>query len=347
MKLALRQGQFPRDRAGRSNRSRRAWLAAALALLAALCLLSVAVGTRQVGWVDIVSALRGQVATIEQAAVAVRIPRTLLAVLAGSALGLAGAVMQGVTRNPLADPGILGVNLGASLAVVVGVAWFGVTSADAYIWTAIVGAALSAVFVYVIGSLGRGGATPLKLALAGVATSVAFASFVTAVILPRTDIAGGIQSWRVGGVGGATFDATLEAAPFLAAGLLLSLSSARRLNSLALGDEMAAGLGERVALARATAALGAVLLCGATTAVCGPIGFVGLVVPHLCRQLVGVDHRWLLPFSTIGGACLLVAADVVGRIAARPSELEVGVVTAFIGAPFFIWMVRHQRSRQL
>ncbi|MGK9052541.1 FecCD family ABC transporter permease [Neorhizobium petrolearium] len=331
----------------RSSRTRSLWLAGMVALLALLCGLSVTVGTREVDWTDILAALAGQIDSIGQAAVNVRIPRTLLAVLAGAGLGLAGALMQGVTRNPLADPGILGVNMGASLAVVVAVAWFGITSADAYIWTAILGAGCAAVFVYTIGSLGRGGATPLKLALAGAATSVAFSSMVIAVVLPRADIAGGIRSWQVGGVGGATFERILPVLPFLAVGFAISLLSARKLNSLALGDELAAGLGERVALARAVAAFGAILLCGATTAVCGPIGFLGLIVPHLCRLLVGVDHRWLLPFSALGGACLLLTADIVGRIVARPAELDVGIVTALVGAPFFIWIVRRQRVREL
>lgn len=318
-----------------------------VAVVVSLCVLSVSVGTRSVSFADIVAALGGQVDNIGQAAVAVRLPRTLLALLAGAALGLAGAVMQGVTRNPLADPGILGVNMGASLAVVVAVAWFDIASANAFILVAIAGAAASAVFVYVIGSLGRGGATPLKLALAGAATSVAFSSLVIAVVLPRNDIAGGIRAWQIGGVGGATLDRILPILPFLLVGFAISLFSARKLNSLALGDELAAGLGENVAVARAVASFGAILLCGATTAICGPIGFVGLVVPHLCRLLAGVDHRWLLPFSALGGACLVLAADVGGRIVARPSELDVGIVTAFIGAPFFIWIVRRQRVREL
>ncbi|HEV7249931.1 MAG TPA: iron ABC transporter permease [Shinella sp.] len=333
--------------AARSNRARLLGLMGVTALLALLCVLSVAIGTRTVGWADIVAGLGGGVDSIGQAAVAVRIPRTVLALLAGAALGLAGAIMQGVTRNPLADPGILGVNMGASLAVVVGVAWFNIASAHAYIFAAILGAGTSAVFVYVIGSLGRGGATPLKLALAGAATSVAFSSLVIAVVLPRNDIAGGIRAWQIGGVGGATFERILPVLPFLAAGFVISLLSARKLNSLALGDELAAGLGERVATARAVAAFGAILLCGAITAVCGPIGFLGLIVPHLCRLLVGVDHRWLLPFSALGGASLLLAADIVGRIIARPAELDVGIVTAFVGAPFFIWIVRRQRVRDL
>lgn len=323
------------------------WLTAAIAVGIGIALLSLTIGTRDVPLSEVLAALSGDVSTLDRAAVATRVPRTFLALLTGAALGLAGAVMQGVTRNPLADPGILGVNIGASLAVVVGVAWFGISSAHAFIWIAIAGAGATAVFVYVIGSMGRGGATPLKLALAGTATAIAFSSLVIAVVLPHADIAGGIRSWQIGGVGGATFERMEHIYPFLLVGFLLCLLSARRLNALALGDELAAGLGERVAVARGMATLGAVVLCGATTAVCGPIGFVGLVVPHACRLLVGVDHRWLLPFSAIGGAILLTASDILGRLAARPSELEVGVVTALLGAPVFIFIVRRQKVRDL
>ncbi len=313
----------------------------------ALCALSLAIGTRSVSWADMVAGLRGATDSIGQAAVAVRIPRTLMAAAAGAALGLSGAIMQGVTRNPLADPGILGINNGAALAVVIGIAWFGIAAASTFIWVAILGAGLTAAFVYGVGSIGRGGATPLKLALAGAATSVAFSSLTLAVVLPRADIAGGVRSWQVGGVGGATFDRIGLVAPVMAAGFALAMLSARKLNLLALGDDVAAGLGEKVALARVTAALGAILLCGAATAVCGPIGFVGLVVPHVCRLLLGVDHRWLLPASALGGAGLLILSDIAGRLVARPSELDVGIVTALVGAPVFIWIVRRQRVRDL
>ncbi|MFH9610594.1 FecCD family ABC transporter permease [Streptomyces sp. NPDC017448] len=323
------------------------WVLLSALALAAVMVASVALGSRDVPWSDVVAAFGGSDDTLGRAAAAKRIPRTVLAVVLGAALGLAGGVMQGVTRNPLADPGILGVNMGASLAVVTGVAFFGLTSPTGYIWVAIAGAALSALFVYTVGTLGRGGATPLKLALAGAATSAAFASLVSAVVLPRNDIAGSFKLWQIGGVGGASFERVGQVAPFLAVGFAVCLLSARALNSLALGDELAAGLGERVALARAVAAAGAVLLCGAATAVAGPIGFVGLVVPHTCRLLVGVDHRWLLPLSTVLGAVLLTAADVVGRIAARPSEIDVGIVTALVGAPFFIYIVRRQKVRAL
>lgn len=320
---------------------------AILVALVVCLMLSVTLGTRDVGWSDILAAIGGHTANIGQAAVAVRIPRTILAVLAGAALGLAGAIMQGVTRNPLADPGILGVNMGASLAVVLGVAWFDMSSPGTYVWSALLGAGAATVFVYRVGSLGPGGATPLKLTLAGAATSIACASLLIAIVLPRADIAGGIRSWQIGGVGGATYDRIAPVLPVLLAGFAVSLLSARKLNSLALGDDVAAGLGENVAVSRAFASLGGVLLCGATTAMCGPIGFLGLVVPHVCRLLVGVDHRWLLPLSAIGGACLLLAADVVGRIVARPTEISVSIVTALVGAPFFVWIVRRQRVREL
>jgi len=329
------------------RRGRGLWLLAVLLLLLCACLMSVALGNRGVTAAEIAAGLRGRHDTIGEAVVAMRVPRTLLGLLAGGALGLAGAVLQGVTRNPLADPGILGINAGAAMAVVVGMAWLGIETLGAYIWSAILGAGLAACFVYAIASLGRGGATPLKLALAGAATSIALASFTVAVILPRNDIAGGFTMWRIGGIGGASFEAIGPGLPFLAAGAALCLASTRSLNLLALGDEAAAGLGAQVARARGAAALGAVLLCGAVTAICGPISFVGLVVPHLCRLLVGVDHRWLLPFSALTGGILLLSADVIGRIAARPSEMEVGIVTAFVGAPVFIWIVRQRRIRDL
>ncbi|RAJ71290.1 iron complex transport system permease protein [Streptomyces sp. Amel2xB2] len=331
----------------RTAGARTLWFAAALLALALAAAASLAFGSRTVAWSDVWTALGGAQHTLEQAAAAKRIPRTLLAIVVGAALGLAGGVMQGVTRNPLADPGILGVNTGASLAVVTAVAFFGLTSPTGYIWVAMAGAALAAGFVYAVGSLGRGGATPLKLALAGAASSAAFVSLVSAVILPRNDIAGSFRLWQIGGVSGASAERILQVLPFLAVGFALCLLSARTLNSLALGDELAAGLGERVARGRAVAALGAVVLCGASTAVAGPIGFVGLVVPHTCRLLVGVDHRRLLPLAALLGAVLLTVADVVGRVVARPAEIDVGIVTALIGGPLFIRIVRRQKVRAL
>lgn len=329
------------------RRRRLLWLALGVLIVALLAVASVAIGARNVSAADLWAGLQGHTQNVSQAAVVKRVPRTVLALVIGAALGLSGAIMQAVTRNPLADPSILGVNMGASLAVVMGIAWFGLSTAHGYIWAAIAGAGLAALFVYVVGSMGRGGATPLKLALAGAATSAALASFITAISLPRADLGDIIRSWQIGGVGGATFANVAPMLPFLAVGLVVALGSANALNSLALGDELAAGLGEKVTLIRAVSALAAVILCGAATAMAGPIGFVGLVIPHLCRLLIGVDQRWLLPFSAVAGAGLLVLSDIIGRIVARPGELDVGILTALIGAPVFIIIVRRAKVREL
>ncbi|WP_282848933.1 FecCD family ABC transporter permease [Microbacterium oxydans] len=324
------------------------WLLVGLVVLVVLSVLSISFGVRAVSFDDIVAALTGHTDTIAEAAIVKRIPRTVLALLVGAALALSGATMQAVTRNPIADPGILGVSNGASLAVVCGIAFFGLADPYGQMAFAIVGAGVAAVFVYTVGSLGRGGATPLKLALAGAATSAAFASLISAVMLPRVDLLQTFQSWQIGGVGGAEWPRIALTAPVLAVGALICFLCSRGMNSLALGDEMAKGLGENVVRTRMISALGAVILAGAATAIAGPIGFVGLIIPHVCRMLVGTDHRWLLPFSAIAGAALLTASDIVGRVIAPSSEeIQVGIITAIIGAPFFIWIVRRQKVREL
>jgi len=331
----------------RSAPVRLVWIVAALVALVLVGAASVGFGARSVSWSDIVSGVAGAEDTLAQASVKTRVPRTVLAMIVGAALGMAGAVMQGITRNPLADPGIFGVTTGASLAVVTGIAFFGLKSPSSYTWIAILGAGVSAVFVYAVGSMGRGGATPLKLALAGAATSAAFGSLISAILLPRIEVMNDFRFWQIGGVGGASYPRIAQVLPFLVIGALICLATSRGLNSLALGDDVAAGLGVHVVRTRIVAAVGAVLLCGAATAVAGPIAFVGLAVPHLCRLLVGPDHRWLLPFSTVVGAILLTAADVLGRLVARPEEVDVGIVTALLGAPIFIWIVRRQKVRAL
>ncbi|QYG12145.1 iron ABC transporter permease [Microbacterium sp. PAMC22086] len=324
------------------------WLLVGIVVLVVLSILSISFGVRAVSFDDIAAALTGRTDTIAEAAIVKRIPRTVLALLVGAALALSGATMQAVTRNPIADPGILGVSNGASLAVVCGIAFFGLADPYGQMAFAIAGAGIAAVFVYTVGSLGRGGATPLKLALAGAATSAAFASLISAVMLPRVDLLQTFQSWQIGGVGGAEWPRIALTAPVLAVGALICSLCSRGMNSLALGDEMAKGLGENVFRTRLISALGAVILAGAATAIAGPIGFVGLIIPHVCRMLVGTDHRWLLPFSAIAGAALLTASDIVGRVIAPSSEeIQVGIITAIIGAPFFIWIVRRQKVREL
>ncbi len=330
-----------------SRAARSGWFIAGLALLAALCAASVSLGVRDVSLADIVAALSGQADTVGEAAVVKRLPRTVLAMLVGAALALSGAALQAITRNPLADPGILGISAGSSFFVVLGITLFQLSRPYSVMGVAIAGAAVASILVYLIGSAGRGGATPLKLALSGAAMSAALVSLTSAAILPRVDAAQSFQSWQVGGVGGGTWDRIATVAPILAVGALICFACSRGMNSLALGDDLAVGLGEHVGRTRALAGVGAVVLCGAATAIAGPIGFVGLIIPHLCRLLFGPDHRWLLPFSALAGASLLVAADVIGRVIARPDEIQVGIITAIIGAPFFIWIVRRQRVREL
>ena len=320
---------------------------ACVATLLLVCILSLVFGTRAVPLRDVFDALQGGTDGIGEAAARKRLPRTVLAMLIGAALAISGATMQAVTRNPLAEPGILGVSSGASLAVVIGVAFWGISDPYSYMGLAVLGAAAASVFVYVVGSMGRGGATPLKLALAGAATTAAATSLISAILLPRVDVMSTFRFWQIGGVGGASWDRIGIITPFLALGALVCVFNARGMNTLALGDDMAAGLGANVFRTRIASAAGAVVLCGVATAIAGPIAFVGLVVPHVCRLLIGTDHRWLLPFSAIAGAALLVGADVVGRVIARPEEIEVGIITSVIGAPVLIWVVRQQRVREL
>ncbi|GAA1537063.1 iron complex transport system permease protein [Microbacterium ginsengiterrae] len=328
--------------------ARTSWLLIGVGVILVLCVLSVSFGVRAVSIADIVAALGGQDETIAQAAIIKRIPRTVLAILVGAALALSGATMQAITRNPIAEPGILGISNGASLAVVIGIAFFGLSDAYGQMLFAICGAAAAAVFVYAVGSLGRGGATPLKLALAGAATTAALASLISAIMLPRVDLLQTFQAWQIGGVGGAEWPRIAITAPALAVGALICVACSRGMNSLALGDDMAAGLGENVFRTRLISGVGSVILAGAATAIAGPIGFVGLIVPHVCRLLIGTDHRWLLPFSAVTGAALLLAADIVGRvISPAQEEIQVGIITALIGAPFFIWIVRRQKVREL
>ncbi|WP_425429807.1 FecCD family ABC transporter permease [Corynebacterium pacaense] len=304
-------------------------------------------GVRSISVTDAFQSLLGATSTTEQAAAAKRLPRTVLGIVIGAALAVSGMTMQAVTRNPLADPGIFGVLTGASLAVVIGIAFFGLGNPVATMIVAVIGSAAAAVFVYTVGSLGRGGATPLKLALAGAATSAALSALVSAVLLPRVQVMDSFRFWQIGGIGGAEWDRMTMAAPFLILGFLICWLSAAGMNALALGDEVATGLGVNVLRTRLVSSAGAVLLCGVATALAGPIAFVGLIIPHLCRLIVGTDHRWLVPASALSGAVLILLADTLGRVITRPSEVAVGIIMPLIGAPLFIWIVRRQKVRDL
>jgi iron complex transport system permease protein len=317
-----------------------------LILVVIAALASLAVGTRGIALGDVWQALLDPTLSTDDAVVVreLRIPRTALGLMVGAALGMAGALLQGHTRNPLGDPGLLGVTAGASLAVVLAISHLGADSPSGYVWFAFAGALAGTVLVYAIGSAGRGGATPVTLALAGSALSALLYAVVRAVLIGDRQTLDSFRFWVVGSLAGRGADVAWQVAPFLAAGVVLALANSPALNLLGLGDDVARGLGQRIWLAR-SAGLGAVtLLCGAATAACGPIAFVGLVVPHAVRAVTGPDHRWLVPCSGLLGAVLLLVADTVGRVVARPGELQVGIVLALIGAPFFIALVRRRRS---
>jgi iron complex transport system permease protein len=321
------------------------WLLAAVVVLALLTVASLAIGARGLPLATVWQALtQFDPVNGDHAVVHARIPRTVLGLLAGGALGLAGAAMQGVARNPLADPGIMGVNAGAALAVVTGIHVFGVSSLTGYIWFAFIGAAAAAVVVYVIASLGRDGATPVKLALAGAALSAGLFSLLNVILVSSQDTLDRFRFWQVGGIAGRDWSVLLPGVPFLAVGAVIVVFTGRILNGLALGDDMARGLGQRVGLARGVTALGIVLLCGSATALAGPIGFVGLVIPHAVRFLTGPDYRWILPFSLVLAPALLLGADIIGRVVLLPGEVPAGIMTALVGAPAFVWLIRRGKG---
>lgn len=276
-----------------------------------------------------------------------RLPRTIVGLLVGAALGVAGALMQAVTRNPLADPGILGVNAGASFAVVLAIWAFGIGSVIGLVWFAFAGAAVTSVVVYLLGSIGRGGAVPVRLALAGAAISAFLFAMTRAVTLLDTNTLDQFRFWAVGSLSGRDAEVAWHLAGFVVVGLLLAIGLSRPLNALALGEEAAAALGIKVGVTRVTSGLAIMLLCGAAVAAVGPIGFVGLVVPHAVRTWCGPDQRWIVPASGLAGASLLLFCDSIGRVIARPGEVQVGIMTAAIGGPAFVYLVRRMKPVRL
>ncbi|TYP72095.1 FecCD family ABC transporter permease [Paenibacillus methanolicus] len=312
-------------------------LVISIVLLGLSVLASLILGSRGVTWSELINALlHPGVDSYGSSVIHKRISRTVFSLLCGAALGVSGALMQAVTRNPIADPSILGVNTGAALFVVCGIAFLNINTAGQYIWLALAGAGITAVFVFGVGSMGRGGPTPIKLILAGAATSAALSSLVSAIMIPRVNVMDQFRYWQVGSVGSASWESVSTFAPFLIAGVLIAIVTGPALNAPALGDEAATGLGVRTGLLRLVAAIAGVILCGAVTALAGPIGFIGLLATHIVRLLLGADLRFIIPMSAITGAIVLTVSDVIGRLLGSPGELEVGVVTAFVGAPILI-----------
>nr|WP_312180937.1 iron ABC transporter permease [Arthrobacter sp.] len=326
-----------------------AWvLGGGLVLLGLACFASVALGARPLSLDVVLQALTNpDAANGDHAVVLSRIPRTVASLLVGAALGLAGTALQGMTRNPLADPGIMGLNAGAAFAVVTAIYVFGITSFTGYVWFALAGTAIAALIVYSVASLGREGATPVKLALAGAALTSGLTCMLSAILVTSRQTLDTFRFWQVGTVSGRGWDVLLPLIPFLAVGAAILLASGRLLNGLSLGDDVARGLGQNVNLSRGIMAIGVVLLCGAATAAAGPIAFLGLVIPHLVRGLVGPDYRWILVLSALLAPVLLLVADVVGRLILPPGEVPVGIMTAVIGAPVFIAIIRRRKLAEL
>jgi iron complex transport system permease protein len=333
----------------RATSARALGLVGALAVLCVVTVVSVAVGSKSIPVGTVLEALVAYDPSSNDHLVVhdLRLPRTLVGLMVGVALGLAGAVMQGVARNPLADPGILGVSAGASLFVVLAIYWFGIGSLSGYVWFSFVGAAVTAVFVYLVGSMGREGTTPVKLALAGAAVSALLASITTAILLIDLATFDQFRFWAVGSLAGRDTAIASQMAIWVLVGTVMAMVSGRVLNALALGDDVARSLGQRVGAARVFSAAAVVLLVGAATAAAGPIAFVGLTVPHVARAITGPDYRWILPYSAVLAPILLLGSDVIGRVIARPGEVQVGIVTAVIGAPLFVALVRRRRLAEL
>lgn len=313
-----------------------------MALLIAV-LLSLAVGARSIPPSEVFDVLlHGGHSDAAEVIRNMRVPRTLIGLMVGASLALAGTVLQGITRNPIADPGILGISQGASVGVVLAIAYAGIHTLTGYVWFAFAGAAIASVAVYAIASSGRGGATPVKLALGGAAINALLVSVTMAVLTTKASALDEFRFWQVGSIAGREAEVAQQIWPFLLLGTILVLCVARGLDALALGEDMAKGLGQKIATVRVVGGIGATVLTGAGVAAAGPIAFIGLAVPHIARAIVGSDHRWVLPMAALIGPVMLLVSDVIGRIVFPPSEVPAGVMTALIGVPFLVTLVRRK-----
>ncbi|NEO98562.1 MAG: iron ABC transporter permease [Symploca sp. SIO2E9] len=312
-----------------------------------LCLMaSITLGAADISLGEVYQALRAFDGSTDHLIIrTVRLPRTITAMLVGAALAVAGALMQGITRNPLADPGILGISSGAALAVVVATFVFGTNSLNVYAWLAFLGAGITAITVYFLGSLGRGGLTPLNLTIAGAALTAFISSVTSGILIISQRTLEEIRFWLAGSLAGRDINLLLQVLPYFCIGLLLAFALGKQITTMSLGEDVAKGLGQETVWVKVMAALSIVLLAGASVAIAGPIGFIGLVIPHIVRILVGLDYRWILPYSAILGAVILVFADICARLVIKPQELPVGLMMPLIGAPFFIYLIRSKLKR--
>ncbi len=309
---------------------------------------SITYGVKSVGFSDVIKAFTDSNSTDYNVnIVQARIPRSIFGLMAGAALSISGVLMQSITRNPIADPSILGVNTGASLFIVIGITFFNIQSKLSYIGLSFAGAVITALFVYKLASAGYGGPTPIKLAISGAATSTALASFVSLIVMPNSSVMTTYRFWQIGSIGGTSFEDIKLILPIIVIAVIVSLMLSDNLNTLLLSEDTATSLGLNVNRTKAIAAICGVLLCAATTALAGPISFVGLMVPHIVRMIIGNDHKHLISCSGLYGASILLISDVLGRLLGRPGELETGIMTAIIGGPIFIIIIRKAKVQSL
>ncbi|RKL67339.1 iron-siderophore ABC transporter permease [Salipaludibacillus neizhouensis] len=269
-----------------------------------------------------------------------RLPRAVIGAVIGACLAIAGALMQALTKNPLASPSIFGINTGAIFFVVVGIVFFSVSSLQYLMWFAFLGATIAAIFVYFLGSIGRDGLTPIKILLAGAAISALFQSYTQAILVMNEAGLQDVLFWLAGSISGRTLDMLLPVLPFMIISIITALFMGKAINLLITGDDIAKGMGQKVWLVKVVMGVIVVFLAGSSVAVVGAVGFIGLVIPHIARAFTGNDYRWLLPFAAVLGAVLLLLADVVARLLIMPQEVPIGVMTAIIGAPFFIYIAK-------
>lgn len=270
----------------------------------------------------------------------VRLPRAFIAAAVGASLAVSGVLMQTLTKNPLASPDILGINAGASMAIVLTVTFIGINNLQAFTWIAFLGAAIASISVYAIGSAGGEGLTPMKLTLAGSAMAALFASLTQGLLVSNETALDQVLFWLAGSVSGRKLENLTAVLPYLVLGMILAQLLSGKMNVFSMGEDVAKGLGLKTILLKLGMGLVVIMLAGGSVAVAGPIGFIGIVIPHLTRYLVGNDHRWVIPYSALLGAILLLAADIASRYVMMPKEVPVGIMTAIIGTPFFIYIAR-------
>lgn len=320
----------------------------AAGILAVLAVISIAVGSRNMPLGDVLNALSGNAGGNDAAVVlGLRLPRTAVAIVVGAALGVSGALIQAMTRNPLADPGILGVSSGAAFAIVMGVSLLGLTDIAHYVWLSFLGAIAATIIVYGVGSMGRNGASPIQLTLAGIAVGAVLNGVTLGLMLLDPEVFDRMRGWNAGSLSGRGFDVLVPLLPFFLIGFLGALWSAGPLNAMALGEDLGAALGVHPVKLRAAVLVAITLLVGAATAAAGPIGFVGLMVPHVARWIVGPDQRWIMVYSIVMSPILLLAADILGRLVLQPAELPAGIITALLGAPVLVVLVRRKKASAL